>query len=249
MHYLKIPRERIAVLIGKNGETKREIEKRTNTRLTVEETSVTIELVSVSDDANFSDGGNLNEGDNLGAGNNFSKGDSLGEGNNFSKGDSLGDGNSLSDGDGCSDEGNIGADNFINDYEQGSPNALSEFTAKNIVHAIGRGFSPERAFMLMKGDTMTLEIIHLADFTRSEKAMNRKRGRIIGRSGKSRNVIEDITDTMISVYGKTISIIGPYENVPMAREAIIRLLEGARHSAVYRFLEKWRGHEHRGVSI
>lgn len=42
MQYTKIAKDRIGVLIGKNGETKRKIEERTHTKITVRETEVEI---------------------------------------------------------------------------------------------------------------------------------------------------------------------------------------------------------------
>jgi ribosomal RNA assembly protein len=70
--------------------------------------------------------------------------------------------------------------------------------------------------------------------------MLRLKGRVIGESGKSRKTIEDLSDTQISVYGKTIGIIGEAENTNMAKKAIDMLLTGAPHSTVFRILERWR---------
>ena len=53
-------------------------------------------------------------------------------------------------------------------------------------------------------------------------------------------VIEELTNCDICVYGKTIGIIGPIEEVANARKSIEMLLEGAMHASVYKFLEKQR---------
>ena len=42
--YLKVPKERIAVLIGKNGETRKEIEKTTKTKLKLTQKPETLML-------------------------------------------------------------------------------------------------------------------------------------------------------------------------------------------------------------
>jgi ribosomal RNA assembly protein len=105
--------------------------------------------------------------------------------------------------------------------------------------AIGRGFNPETAKLLLKQD-YSMELLSLEDFADKKKQLERVRGRVIGKKGKSRETIENLTETSVSVYGKTISIIGLTENVTMARSAIEMLLEGATHSAVYRRLEKYR---------
>jgi phosphopantetheinyl transferase len=63
---------------------------------------------------------------------------------------------------------------------------------------------------------------------------------IIGKEGKMRRFIEDTLGVNISVYGKTVAIIGDAESVAVAREAILMLVEGAQHSTVQRFLERKR---------
>jgi ribosomal RNA assembly protein len=162
MQYVRIPKERVKILIGKGGETKRGIEERTRTKILIrEETSVEI------------------EGDE----------------------------------------------------------PINEWITKDIILAIGRGFTPENALSLLGEDKM-LEIISLRDFCHGEKALKRKKARVIGERGKARRVIEELTNCYLSIYGKTIGIIGPCERVRVAKEAIFKLLDGSPHSTVYRFLEK-----------
>lgn len=123
------------------------------------------------------------------------------------------------------------ADNAIEVDGEG----LELLTAKNIIKAIGRGFSPVRAYRLMEEDTQ-LEIMDLGEF--GEGRMRTIKSRIIGTSGKTREMIENATGAYVSVYGKTISIIGGFEEVKNAREAIDMLISGAMHKTVYRFLER-----------
>ncbi|NHJ32697.1 MAG: RNA-processing protein, partial [Asgard group archaeon] len=66
----------------------------------------------------------------------------------------------------------------------------------------------------------------------------RFRGRIIGKEGRTRKIIEETTGTRISVFGNTVGIIGPYERLKVARDAIHMLLEGSKHGTVYAFLEE-----------
>ena len=61
---------------------------------------------------------------------------------------------------------------------------------------------------------------------------------MIGKAGKSREEIERMTDCHISVYGKTIGIIGVTDNVALARQAVAMLLQGSMHKTVYQFLER-----------
>jgi len=70
--------------------------------------------------------------------------------------------------------------------------------------------------------------------------MRRLKGRVIGADGKTRRIIEDMTETYVTVYGKTIGIIGETSNVSLARRAIESLLRGSPHSSVYKWLENQR---------
>lgn len=110
--------------------------------------------------------------------------------------------------------------------------------ARDVVVAIGRGFSPERALGLIDDD-IVLDIIDLREaFGRNERDIARLKGRVIGREGKIRRLIEEMTNAKVSVYGHTISMLGEYETVTAAREAIELLLKGKQHSTVYKLLRK-----------
>lgn len=166
--YMKIPKERLAVLIGKNGETKKEIEQRTGVKIEVDSKSGEVEISSKPN------------------------------------------------------------------------NALNYYIAINIVKAIARGFSPEHALLLL-GEDYYLDVIDLTDYVgKKEKEIANKKGRVIGRRGKMRSTIEEQTNTLISVYGKTIALIGRAEEMGTARRAVEMLLEGAQHTSVCDFLRKKR---------
>ncbi|MEM1540756.1 MAG: KH domain-containing protein [Candidatus Bathyarchaeia archaeon] len=168
---MRIPKERIGVLIGSKGDTKRAIEKILSVELQIESDTggVTITLAENAED----------------------------------------------------------------------PSVL--LRAKDVVTAIGRGFSPEHAFKLIKDEEAVLDIIDLRMiFGKSESDIRRVKGRVIGMNGKTRRIIEELTDTSIAVYGHTVSIIGKIENAQVAREAIQMLIEGRQHATVYRFLHRKR---------
>lgn len=162
MEQLKIPKERISVLIGVKGSIKRKIQRLTKTRLIV----------------------NSEEGDI------------------FIEGDSL-----------------------------------DVFNCLNVVKAIARGFNPDIALKLLDEDT-SIEIISLDEFSRSKKDIIRLKSRLIGTQGRARSHLEELTSTNISVYGKTISIIGRTDDVFIARQGIINLINGSKHGNVYLFIEK-----------
>ncbi|MGQ9460046.1 MAG: KH domain-containing protein [Candidatus Bathyarchaeaceae archaeon] len=115
------------------------------------------------------------------------------------------------------------------------------FRAKEVVTAIGRGFSPDHAFRLVEDDESVLEVIDLRETVgRSQSEMRRLKGRIIGKEGKTRRIIEELTETNVSVYGHTVSIIGNMEQAEVAKEAIRMLIRGSLHQTVYRFLHRKR---------
>lgn len=117
---------------------------------------------------------------------------------------------------------------------------LNLFIAENVVKAIGRGFNPDIALMLQK-DEYAFELIDITDFSgKSQKKLVRLRGRLIGSDGKARRIVEDLSETAISVFGKTVGIIGLINNVAISRKAVESLLSGSQHSTVYKWLEKQR---------
>jgi len=166
MKYIKIPMERIAVVIGHNGETKRDLEGKTGVRLEID-----------------------------------------------------------------SRMGEIA----INDHNVDDP--LKVLKLEGIILAIGRGFSPEHAIKLLN-DNNDLFIFNIHDYvSKKESHVRRLKSRIIGTEGKTKRVLEELTDSYISVYGHTISIITDFVSMDIAKRAIDKLLSGSKHATVYRFIE------------
>jgi ribosomal RNA assembly protein len=169
--FLKIPKERVGVLIGPEGKTKKHVEEKLNVELQIDSDAgdVTVTLAEKAAD----------------------------------------------------------------------PSTL--FKAKDLITAIGRGFSPEHAFRLVRDEEAVLDVIDLRSvFGKSEADIKRVQGRIIGMNGKTRRIIEELTDTNVSVYGHTVGTIGTMEQVQIAREAIEMLVKGSMHGTVYRFLHRKR---------
>lgn len=112
--------------------------------------------------------------------------------------------------------------------------------ALEIVMAISKGFSPERAFNLFKEDN-SLEIIDLRDYVgKSPNSLSRVKSRLIGEKGKSRRTIEELTGSYISIYGHYIGIIGTSDQINLTLEAITRICSGRSHKNVYNFLQEIR---------
>ncbi|WEU40774.1 MAG: KH domain-containing protein [Candidatus Odinarchaeum yellowstonii] len=165
---IRIPKERVGVVIGKGGETKAIIEQATHTKLTVDSENNTV-MIEASEDAD----------------------------------------------------------------------PLSVWKAKQILTAIARGFSPKNALKLVDDDVF-LDVIDLKSIFPSEKSQIRIKGRIIGEKGKTRKIIEELSETKISVYGDTVAIIGEEEEVKIAKKAVEMFIKGLSHATVYKYLSKMK---------
>jgi ribosomal RNA assembly protein len=89
------------------------------------------------------------------------------------------------------------------------------------------------------GEEEVLQLIDLRDYAgKSPNSLSRIKGRIIGEAGKSRKTIEDLSGTYISVYGHTVAIIGTFEEIKLATEAVTMLSKGRSHANVYNMLQE-----------
>ncbi len=134
------------------------------------------------------------------------------------------------------------------DAEEGEVRVISPdtnpgaaLTARDIVLAIGRGFSPQRAMRLLRENTF-LVILDIKSATgRHEKAaLRRIRARLIGSGGKARSRIEELSGCSVSVYGATVAMIGNDEQLERATRAVELLVRGSEHSTVFHLLARMR---------
>ncbi len=113
--------------------------------------------------------------------------------------------------------------------------------AKDVVTAIGRGFPPETAFRLIRNEDDIFDLIDLRIiFGRSESDIKRIKGRVIGAEGKTRKLIEELTEADVVVYGHTVGIIGSFEESDAARNAVQMIIDGCEHHTMYNYLQKKR---------
>jgi ribosomal RNA assembly protein len=111
----------------------------------------------------------------------------------------------------------------------------------DVIKAVGRGFNPDKAMKLLDDEDMYFESIDIKDVIGDrQNQVVRARGRLIGKDGKTRKLIEDLADVYMSVYGNTVSLIGNSISLPIAKNAIEMLLHGSEHSTVYHYLESQR---------
>jgi ribosomal RNA assembly protein len=166
MKYIRIPLDRIGVLIGQKGETKKEIESISGVKLNIDSGQGDIEI----DDQNVKD-------------------------------------------------------------------PLVSLKIENVIKEIGRGFSPQNAIRLMD-DLADFFIFDLRDYVgNKESHIRRLKSRIIGKEGKTKRVLEDLTGAKISIYGHTIAIISDLERMNILKKSVDMLLTGSKHATVYRFVE------------
>jgi ribosomal RNA assembly protein len=66
------------------------------------------------------------------------------------------------------------------------------------------------------------------------------KSRLIGQEGKTRRIIEELTEADVSIHGHTVAIIADMDQMEIAREAVKMILRGSMHSTVYRYLNRKR---------
>ncbi len=168
MFYLRIPTERVGVLIGPGGETKARLQERTGVVLQID-----------------------------------------------------------------SETGEV----TIDESRAGDPSQAMK--VRDIVTAIGRGFSEERAFRLLQEDVY-LEVLDVKDFAHSRNRISEIKARLIGTRGKTRRIVEELAEVEMSVYGHTVALIGEVFHLAIGKAAVEMLLRGSEHHTVYSFLERKR---------
>ena len=128
---------------------------------------------------------------------------------------------------------------LFNDEAEGT-DPLMALKIIDVLKAVGRGFNPDRALRLFEDDEY-LEVIDLKDVVGDRpNQLGRIRGRLIGADGKTRRIIEELTECYMSVYGNTVSLIGNSVSLPVAKHAIELILNGSEHATVYHYLENQR---------
>ena len=171
MEYLaRIPQDRIAVLIGKGGETRRMLE---------EACGATLEIDSKSGEV-------------------------------------------------MAEWGDEGADPIV------------RMKMPDVIVAIGRGLAPKRAVQLIQ-DEVFLKMYDIREWAgRQPNQTRRMRSRLIGRNGRIRSLIEEISRCEMAIHGSTVLVIGDEDGLALATPAIEGILRGSEHSTILHGLEQDR---------
>jgi len=110
--------------------------------------------------------------------------------------------------------------------------------ARDFIRAVAAGVSPEKAWRVLEEDQV-LMIIDLKEVIgESPNHLKRIKGRLIGEKGKARRNIEQMTGTTINIGRDKVVIIGDYESAQVAREALEMLIQGRKHSTVYKYIDR-----------
>ena len=169
-HLARIPQDRIAVLIGKGGETRRMLE---------EACGATLEIDSKNGEV-------------------------------------------------MADWGDVDADPVV------------RMKMPDVIVAIGRGLAPKRAVQLIQ-DEVSLKMYDIREWAgRQPNQTRRMRSRLIGRNGRIRSLIEEISRCEMAIYGSTVLVIGDEDGLALAAPAIEGILRGSEHSTILHGLEQDR---------
>jgi len=107
--------------------------------------------------------------------------------------------------------------------------------AKEAIEALSLGFAIEDILML-SDDNIFFERIDLTEIYRDRRDLKRIKARIIGSEGKIKLLIEETTGAKIAIGEKEVGIIGDYEQVKTAREAVEMIIAGKSHRTLNNFL-------------
>jgi len=118
-----------------------------------------------------------------------------------------------------------------------SEDAVNSFILSNIIHAINYGHSPENALRL-EDESCVLDVIDVKQKTKDSQRLKVVLGRVIGKEGSTRKLIEVITKCSVSIKDHFVSDLGPYENTLLVHEALDMLIKGASHKSFYSDLER-----------
>jgi len=110
----------------------------------------------------------------------------------------------------------------------------------DVIRAIGRGMAPSRAINLLEDD-VHLKMYDIREWVgRQPNQIKRMRGRIIGRNGRIRELIEELSGVELVVYRSTVVVVGDLDSLAIGSAALERVLGGAEHGTVLKFLETER---------
>ena len=114
--------------------------------------------------------------------------------------------------------------------------AVDEYEATMIIYALNFGFTTKQALQI-KGGEMSFRKVNIKEFT-TRPNLYEVRARIIGKEGKVKRTIQDLSGADMIIKGNEIGIIGNAESIQDLLTGLSNLIRGSKTSNVYSFLER-----------
>jgi len=114
-----------------------------------------------------------------------------------------------------------------------------EWLAEQALKAIDLGFEPKHAFKIFNDDYYLEEVDLGLSMRGKDSAVARVKARIIGTGGKVKKKVEELSEAYLALSDdQRVGIIGEFDEVKAAKEAVIRIIEGSQHASVFDYLKK-----------
>ena len=138
----------------------------------------------------------------------------------------------------------LGCIELMTDASTKNANAMQK--AIDFITAINAGFEIGDALSLVRLEDIFMDVFDVTDIKLMEgDNLSRAVGRIAGKGGQIKFTIENATRTRISLTGTKVHILGPVNNVRMARRVICDLVMGSPANKVYQKLRNFQAYQKR----
>ncbi len=113
---------------------------------------------------------------------------------------------------------------------------FNQFIASKVIEALEANFTLPAALLLAEEDFI-LEHLNIKEISRRNRRSD-VRARVIGKKGRTMEIIGELSDCYVTLNDNVVSIIGPADKIEIALHALKALIRGSKQSSVYTYLEK-----------